>query len=394
MASGIRLTQEEAEKLVANRCLEQNYTYKPFTYVNTKTILELKCDNFEHEEWKCKFSKFIYKRTGCPECKGRNSLKEKTARTKVHEICELKGYTYEPFDFKGAIGTKIIIHCGDDSHKPHETNYNSLVNKKNGCIECGGKLKLTQQHAELNVINICNTTGYTYKPFEYKNNRTKITLKCCNPDHDEFSLSYDKFVYQGNGCVKCGNQSTARKLCLSQDESIRRLNEICTSKGYTYKPFIYKNVHTLITLKCSECEHPEWTTRYQNIVQKQRGCPSCSRGGYDPSKPGYFYIHRVLGNGRIYYKFGITNNYIYRFEQYNKNLFRTEKYKIYYSTDGILIKELEYFIKHMSGIKRKVIDKINYLDGYTETINDSEYEKLIKIIESYNVQELDVNSIK
>lgn len=395
MASGIRLTQEEAEILVQEQCIKNNYTYKPFTYINAKTILILKCDDAEHEEWKCKFGKFIYNGTGCPECKGRNSLKEKTARKRVHDICTSKGYTYDPsFTFNGSIKTIITVYCNVNGHKPYKITYNALVNQKYGCIECGGRLKLSQQKAESNVIKRCSEVGYTYRPFEYKNNNTKILLNCSITEHEEFYISYYNFISNKNGCPVCSKLRVSEKLRLSQEEAEFRLNEICLLNGYSYEPFVYINSSTVIDMKCSVPEHPSWKSSFQNTVQKRRGCPCCFIGGYDPNKPGYLYIHRIHGDDKTYYKFGITNNYEDRFKQYNNNAFKTEKFKTYYSTDGLLIKDIEYYIKYKSNIERCVLSKENYKDGYTETINESSYEQLIHIIEQYNVESIDVNAIK
>lgn len=390
MASGIKIKQEEAELKIQNRCKVLNYTYKPFVYKNTKTKITMKCSNQEHAEWVVSFSKFIYKGTKCPECNGRNFLSEKTARIKVNELCIKKKYKCEPFVFCGAVGTHLVIKCNIENHPPFNTNYNKLINCNYGCPLCGGHQKHTQDYVDEMVSKRCTEINYTYKPFIYKNLNSLIYLKCSNIDHIEFQMSYENFILHKYGCKLCGRESASKKLKLTQVEAEKRLTEICISRNYTFEPFVYNNMNTLINLKCSEPTHPVWKTRYTNIVTKKRGCPSCCVGGYNPSEPGYFYIHKIYSNCGIYYKFGITNNYEKRFLSYSNNNFKTEKFKAYYSLDGRLISEIEYFIKYKSEITREVIDKADYLDGYTETINESGLDMLISIVEKYDVESIDV----
>jgi len=79
--------------------------------------------------------------------------------------------------------------------------------------------------------------------------------------------------------------------------------------------------------KCSKitsqglCGH-EWTASGADRSHKHRptGCPACATTGFDPSKPGQYYVIAILSSGdTIMYKAGISNNYLNRIIQHERN---------------------------------------------------------------------------
>ncbi|AXC36582.1 hypothetical protein [Escherichia phage UB] len=136
MASGIKLTQKEAEEKVYKICNDKNYKCEEFVYINTNTRLILKCPNPEHERWNCSFKKFIYKGTGCPECNGRNILKEQTARDRVIQKCKEKKYTCKEYIFNGSINTILELNCDIIDHPSWKCSYNHFINTNTNCPSC------------------------------------------------------------------------------------------------------------------------------------------------------------------------------------------------------------------------------------------------------------------
>lgn len=136
MASGVKLTQKEAEERVYEICNNKSYKCEEFVYVNNNTRLILKCTNPKHDSWDCSFKKFIYKGTGCPECTGRNILKEKTAREKVSSKCKEKNYTCKDYIFNGSISTILELKCSVAEHGSWKCCYNHFINSDTNCPSC------------------------------------------------------------------------------------------------------------------------------------------------------------------------------------------------------------------------------------------------------------------
>ena len=79
--------------------------------------------------------------------------------------------------------------------------------------------------------------------------------------------------------------------------------------------------------KCSKitpqglCGH-EWIATGNDRSHKHRptGCPVCAPTGFDPSIPGQYYVIAILSSGdTIMYKAGISNDYLNRIKQHERN---------------------------------------------------------------------------
>lgn len=68
----------------------------------------------------------------------------------------------------------------------------------------------------------------------------------------------------------------------------------------------YKNAHSKLHCVCEICEC-NWSAHSHNLLNGKRGCPSCSLTGYDPQKSGNLYYLKVVYQGEVYWKIGITN---------------------------------------------------------------------------------------
>jgi len=184
--------------------------------------------------------------------------------------CQEKNYMLiEPLIYINSY-SKLHLRCNIDNHE-WRCSYSNFINHKKGCPKCSRTLKHTQQEAEISINNICNEKKYTLiKPFIYKNNKTKIWLKC-NHDNYEWELTYDNFINNKTGCPKC-----AGRLKLTQLNVENTIMEKCKEKNYQLtKPFIYTNNKTRIYLKCN-LDGYEWDVRYYNLINSNKGCPKCS----------------------------------------------------------------------------------------------------------------------
>lgn len=79
----------------------------------------------------------------------------------------------------------------------------------------------------------------------------------------------------------------------------------------------YITSHTKILHKCTEGHI--WSALPTQILSG-KGCPSCSKNGFDNDKPSILYYLKIMKNNLTYYKIGITNRTVAkRFESESKN---------------------------------------------------------------------------
>ena len=107
-------------------------------------------------------------------------------------------------------------------------------------------------------------------------------------------------LLSGKGCPEC--LGMAKK---TTDTYIEALLE----KGIEIAPLEeYTNVKTHILHECLACGH-KWNATPNKILMG-RGCPGCSKTGYNPDLPGTLYYIKIENFPEIFYKIGITNRSI------------------------------------------------------------------------------------
>jgi hypothetical protein len=119
-----------------------------------------------------------------------------------------------------------------------------------------------------------------------------------------------------------------------------------------------------------------WYALPNNVLNMGTNCPECSTNGYNPSKPGIFY---VIDFGE-FIKYGITNNIDSRLKSHKKN----GVYSVVIThlfEDGKTAVNLERHIKCSLG--GKFVTKEQCPDGYTETLCPSKLNNILSIINEW-----------
>lgn len=300
------------------------------------------------------------------------------ANIRVFKKCVERKYSIiNEFNYIGKDKTYITLECNNCKHI-WEISYNNLINRNRGCAKCSRVYSPTQTEA-INIVKIkCDNLNYTLiENFVYKNGRsTKINLKC-NIDNHEWISSYENFITGNHGCRKCADNNISETRSLSYEEAELKILKQCENKKIILNsPLIYNgSIKSKVELKCLTCE-TRWISSYQSIVYNNTGCPSCSVNGYNASKPGYFYIHKL--NDEIY-KFGITSNPEKRFsQQLRTSIYKIEKFKLYYSENGNIPKYIESQLKQK--YKTGIVNKEDFSSGYTETFSNLILDEIIDYI--------------
>ena len=161
--------------------------------------------------WNVKYDNFINQNQGCPKCGNSIKITQQEAEEKVLKKCKEKNYELvENFIYVNN-ETTIYLKCKKDNYI-WKTIYSSFVSQDHGCSKCVNVLKITQEEAEKNVLNKCKKKNYELiEKFLYKNNQTKIHLRC-NKDNHIWYVSYINFINRDNCCPKCNESKGENKI--------------------------------------------------------------------------------------------------------------------------------------------------------------------------------------
>lgn len=141
--------------------------------------------------------------------------------------------------------------------------------------------------------------GIVYRPIEpYNGSNTYIQHSC--PSGHIWNGRPDR-ILAGHGCNKCSS------------------NVFKTHKQYEYELFKkeidanpienYAGANTPILHEC--INNHIWSVSPSSLLNRNRGCPTCSTSGFNISKPAILYLISFEHNGVKYYKIGITNRTVY-----------------------------------------------------------------------------------
>lgn len=443
-----RVTQESSEAKVSATCIERNYKFKPFKYIGVDdTKIELTCK--DGHDFTTTYYRLICTPTGCPSCaelnrSSRRKMKPETIERRIMEVCTERGFTLvSDYEYTTAIKTKLHLKCTKDH--TWTTTFNTLVNGKSGCPDCGGSKKKSHSEVVVDIENRCADLNYTFiskDRFEYKNVYTRIDLKChCG---NVWNTTCQVFLSVGSGCPKCANcqrltqdeatelvakackelgnykfdkfdyvgnkntkvtitcpkkhtwtkpfnQITSTKknagcvICagqvVTQNEAEEKVQKVCNSTGYTVEKFVYKNTRTRLDVTCT-CGY-RWKVTYSNYVYHGRGCPGCS--GRNQT---YAYINVVTdADLPIALKYGIEKNVGSRHQQQSlKSVFDVQPYLVFKFQSAESCKEAERKCKRTFG--KGILTRLEMRDGYTETTGTQNLEKIIEIYKSFGGEKM------
>lgn len=179
------------------------YDYSLVDYKNNKTKVKIVCP--EHGCFEQTPYHHIKGKIGCKRCAD-DSKKMNTEifierSRKIHN----NKYDYSIANYKG-IFNKVKIICPE--HGIFEQYPNSHVNKKRGCLKCGGTLKLTNEIFINKSVKIHNNI-YDYSISEYNIGNEEVNIIC--KKHGVFKQQAESHL-QGRGCPKCKSSKGELKI--------------------------------------------------------------------------------------------------------------------------------------------------------------------------------------
>lgn len=238
------------------------------------------------------------------------------------------------------------------------------------------------ENSVLEILKDCDNIKYLgfaiNSSDEWKGANTKLVLECSK--HGIYDTCSVNNLRGGKRCKQCGIDKQVREQSMSQEMFIERGIAIHGEK-YDYTNVNYVNAHVKVQLTCNSCG-----TEFKISPSKHlngQGCRKCCKfGGFDYTKPGYFYIQKLTREKLEYYKFGITYDVQKRMSQQKYgSKFEHELIHTEYFENGMDAVLLETQIKNT--LTCSVLKKEDLPDGYTETINSNDIELLLEIVKSF-----------
>lgn len=235
----------------------------------------------------------------------------------------------------------------------------------------------------LEILKDCDTLKYLGFSIdsskEWKGANTKLVLECSK--HGIYKTCSVNNLRGGKRCRLCRIEQQTLDQTMSQEMFIERGISIHGEK-YDYTNVNYVNAHVKVQLTCNDC-YTKFKISPAKHIHHGQGCRKCCKfGGFDYTKPGYFYVQRLTNETGEYYKFGITYDVEKRMSQQKcGSKFEHELIYTEYFENGMDAVLLESTIK--KELTCSVLEKYDLPDGYTETVNSSDIDILMEMVNSF-----------
>lgn len=164
----------------------------------------------------------------------------------------------------------IICHEKDEFGEEHGEFWqtpDNHINGKQGCPKCAKNVNFTTDKF-IKKSKLIHDNKYDYSKVKYINNHTLITIICNK--HGEFNQLPSNHL-KGEGCYKCGRESSGNSRKISIEKSIEKAKLIHNNK-YNYEYVNYNKISDKVIIICPD--HGKFEQTMHNHL-RGTGCPKC-----------------------------------------------------------------------------------------------------------------------
>ncbi len=248
-----------------------DYQYVMDTYTSMSKKMEIICPH--HGSFYQTPSAHV-QGSGCRLCADEllRTTRIKSLEVVIREFVGVHGdrYDYSRVVYNGRMD-KVEIVCPDHGHfwqEPASHLHGS------GCPKCGkDQLSKIYRHTVEDFVERAVTVHgnrYDYSSVVYVNAHTKVGIIC--PTHGSFYQTPTSHLHGSSGCPQCGNDIASTQSRMSQDEFIRRADQIHNGK-YDYSGAVYIRSVAPISISCPT--HGVFK-QMGGVHLRGAGCPKCS----------------------------------------------------------------------------------------------------------------------
>lgn len=191
-------------------------------------------------------------------------MRRKTTEEFIENAIYIHGnvYDYSLVKYKNN-NTKVII-INKSIGTKHLVKPVNFILKGHGCSISNA---IDKNEYFIIKSNYIHENKYDYSQVEYKNNSTKIKIKC-NKCNSIFTQSPHNHL-QGKGCPICSGRYSP-----TTTEIIKKFKKIHGNK-YDYSLVVYNGTHTKVIIKCKKCDILFNKTPHDHLIHV--GCPKCGK---------------------------------------------------------------------------------------------------------------------
>lgn len=248
---------KKASKIHCNK-----YNYSLVEYVRADKLVKIKCE--KHGIFEQSPNSHL-SGCGCKQCFNDKRSLNFDDFVKKCLIIHNNKYNYSKSKFK-TTKDKIIIIC--NMHGEFTQRVSSHLSG-NGCRKCQLKNASHTKEIFIKKADKIHNYKYNYDNINYKNQSTKIKIKCSIHD---FFMQLPSCHLSGRGCPKCKSDKIKNLKRMPLSTFILRANKIHKNK-YDYSFVNYLNNFTKININC-----PKHGIFKQKPIHHLNGseCPLCS----------------------------------------------------------------------------------------------------------------------
>lgn len=271
----------------------------------------------------------------------------------------------------------VELYCVKGGHYFKITPMQIVRTNAKGCNICQKNTAYTTETFIEKVKNLHPTLSF--EKTIYKKQREgdgKVIVTCHNDPNDihDWEVSTKTLLKGKSGCGVCSGKG-GRTL----EQFVKEAKKV-HGDDYDYSESCYTGSEEYMEMKCNNCNE-----KFQQQPKSHlsgRGCPSCGKYGYQPSKPGYFYVQKLTNRNKTVYKYGITGDMKRRVNEQSRNSeFEHEVLVERYFEDGNQPLLLEKFIKKY--IYSGVVSTEELPSGFTETFDAKYLESVLEIVNTF-----------
>ena len=249
----------------------------------------------------------------------------------------------------------------DAGHSFEALPGNLVGSKPGGCKRCSFARYGERQRLSLEevIARIAEKHGTRIRLAGDFVTTKRKTLFSCDMGHEWLGTPHGILIGSG-GCQACATKNNS--LHLRRAESGIRDEIRAKHEGRVELAGEYVSRSALARFRCDKGH--QWMTSPHNVIIG-RGCRSCSRSGFNPSKPAILYYVQITGcGGERLYKVGITNVSVVKRFIHEKNFVRVVREWLY--DDGAEAATAENTILNMNKQYRYSGPKVFTRGGDTE----------------------------
>lgn len=215
---------------------------------------------------------------GNPSCRGCSGMASWTVQTFIEAATYAHGdkfdYSAIDLDMKVYSDTRIPITCNECGYFFHTGIYHHVHH--GGCRRCAGHLNWTKDEF-IFMAKLIHGDLFNYnkiKDQDVVNTRSKVPIECRKCDYN-WTPTVNRHINQQCGCPKCKNLIewtlnrflTVAKTVHGDKFDLSEVTEDDIDNGN----------HSLIPIKCNNCQH-RWKRQLRiHINIKEFGCPKCNK---------------------------------------------------------------------------------------------------------------------